>query len=280
MPGPDKCQGVKLLVLGPGHESPQNIEGYQVINIPTAAAFLGLRILNPEDVEDLSSQIRLYPFEERTNPPGQKLAFTEGKHFDIAQPRGFEYWERVNEVIQREPVYERDLFHMAMLRQVGIEKGKPFTPDEHQQKLLEEAAFVGEKMAIASAFNGYQRHEQARYPDDAHWKYVMTRDPPGQRMASSDQFEERASFAYEAIATAKGMVSKTPGVGSSYFSAFRTGWELVRWRQNLSSTRFPQSTCEEVLIGYNLQPGQPYFRPEQGKTGRDWFTVNGFGTKY
>jgi hypothetical protein len=37
---------------------------------------------------------------------------------------------------------------MAMLAPLGIEKGKPFKPDARQRKLLEEATFVGESMAV------------------------------------------------------------------------------------------------------------------------------------
>ena len=38
---------------------------------------------------------------------------------------------------------------MAMLKRVGIEEGKPLDSTPRQEKLLEEAAFVGEAMAKA-----------------------------------------------------------------------------------------------------------------------------------
>ena len=44
-------------------------------------------------------------------------------------PLGMEYWRRLDEVIQREPIEERDRFFHAMLKPLGIEKGKPFNPD-------------------------------------------------------------------------------------------------------------------------------------------------------
>jgi hypothetical protein len=37
-----------------------------------------------------------------------------------------EYWERLDEVIQREPIEPRDIFFHAMLRPLGLEKGKRF----------------------------------------------------------------------------------------------------------------------------------------------------------
>jgi hypothetical protein len=42
-------------------------------------------------------------------------------------------------VIQREPVEPRDVFFHAMLRPLGLEKGKPFAPDARQRKILTDA---------------------------------------------------------------------------------------------------------------------------------------------
>lgn len=41
---------------------------------------------------------------------------------------------------------------MAMLKPLGIEKGKPFNPTSRQKKLLKEAALVGEAMAKATTY--------------------------------------------------------------------------------------------------------------------------------
>lgn len=221
VPGPDRGQGDKLLLIGPGQAPPEDTEGYRVIQISTVYAFLGVRILNPDDVSPLSSKLLLYPFDQRDNPPEQRLIFAKDKHIYVTQPGGLAYWESVNEVIQREPVHERDRFHMAMLKQLGIEKGKPFAPDERQRELLEEAAIVGEKMAMAFAFDRYKRDEAVRYRDDSHWKYLLTPPVPSQQADSYDVLEERASYAYEAIATAYAMVSQTPGVGSRYLAAYQ-----------------------------------------------------------
>ena len=50
---------------------------------------------------------------------------------------------------------------MAMLRPLGIEKGKPFQPDDRQKKILTEGAFVGEAMAKANTFD--MRFPNIRY---------------------------------------------------------------------------------------------------------------------
>jgi len=221
LPGPDKGQGVKLLILGPDQEVPEAADGYRVIKLPTDTAMMGLRILNPDEVEELSSKLKLYPFEQRDNLPESKLIFAGKKHSFMAQPEGMAYWERLNEVIQREPVEERDRFFMAMLRSLGMEKGKPFEPDERQRKILEAAALVGSKMAMVNAFDRFKRGDVARYREDAHWKYVLEPELPTQRSEYYDTLEERAAYTYEAIATSLAMVTKTPGVGSGYLGMYR-----------------------------------------------------------
>jgi len=45
-----------------------------------------------------------------------------------------DYWQRLDQVIQREPIDERDRFFHAMLQPLGMEKGKPFKPNARQTK--------------------------------------------------------------------------------------------------------------------------------------------------
>jgi hypothetical protein len=65
-------------------------------------------------------------------------------------------------LIQREPVEARDHFFLAMLRDLGIEKGKPFAPDEHHKKLLEDAALLGEEIAKLVVYEKRTRRSSAR----------------------------------------------------------------------------------------------------------------------
>ena len=126
------------------------------------------------------------------------------------------YWERLHEILNREVVAERDRFFMAMLRRVGIEKGKRFKPTDRQKKLLEEAAFVGEAMAKA---NDLAKRSTEPYWKGAKWKLALGLDPT-QKQKYYDQLDERAEWMYEAVTTSAGMVTTTPGVGSIYQAAY------------------------------------------------------------
>jgi hypothetical protein len=216
--GPEKgATGGKVLLLGPGHKAPDDTSGYHVVQMPTRFAFIGYRILDRSEKDKLAPLTKLYPPSERNNPmPPKVIAAT--KDYTQSQPRGLAYWEAVHELIQREPVEERDRFFLAMLRDLGIEKGKPFAPDEHHKQLLEDAALLGEEIAKVVVYE--KRFIGNYYRPDARWQFAMVLDPD-QREDTYDQLDERTDWFYEAIAASYAMITKTPGVGSIYLSTYR-----------------------------------------------------------
>lgn len=215
--GPDKGKGAKYLLLGPKQVAPK-VKGYTVIQSPTNNVFFAFRVLDPDPkkAEALIKAVKIYPFAERDKPKPTKLIRPEGRRWSQVPPRGLAYWERLNDIVQREPVMERDRMVMAMLRPLGIEKGKPFEPDERQKKILTDGAVTGELMAQANSFA--TREKDARYRPDTRWDYVIMFDP-FQEAASYTQLDQRAKYFYEAVTTTKGMVTKTPGVGQAYLAA-------------------------------------------------------------
>jgi hypothetical protein len=114
------------------------------------------------------------------------------KDYIQSAPRGLAYWEAVNELIQREPVEDRDRFFYAMLRDLGIERGKPFKPDERQTKLLEDAALLGEEISKALVYEKrFIPHN--RYRPDARWEFALVVDL-SQREANHDQLDPRTEW--------------------------------------------------------------------------------------
>src|SRR5258708_13297433 len=116
-------------------------------------------------------------------------------------------------MIQREPVEDRDRFSMAMLIPLGIEKGKPFQPNERQTKILTEGAFVGEAMAKANTFD--MRFRDLRYRPDALWQYFLILDPM-QDLPNYSQLDQRAA----ALLVTKGMPSHPPPAAHPYLGPF------------------------------------------------------------
>jgi hypothetical protein len=149
MTGLDQGKGGKYVFVGPGQEAP-TAEGAFVLRSPTFGVVLFYRTLDPDQAkgEALAKRIRVYPWAQRDNPPAIRFLKPDPDKFAnfTTMPRGMKYWEQLAAMVKHEPVEDRDRFFMAMLIPLGIEKGKPFQPDERQKKILTEGAFVGEAM--------------------------------------------------------------------------------------------------------------------------------------
>ena len=81
--------------------------------------------------------MRIYPYAQRDDPPPTRIVSPDGRAWSGDQPRGLAYWERLHDIYQSEIVDERDRFYLAMLKQLGIEKGMPFAPDDRLRRILE-----------------------------------------------------------------------------------------------------------------------------------------------
>lgn len=105
-----------------------------------------------------------------------------------------------------------------MLRQLGIEQDKLFTPDERMTRILTEAAAAGELMAQANAFA--KRFPGSRYWPDRRWDLVLMLDHSDQRATGYDQLLERTAWFYEAVSFSAAMKSRTPGLGQAYLGTY------------------------------------------------------------
>ena len=97
---------------------------------------------DPEKSKRLMASLKVYPWSKRNNPPPTKITPNAGRWWKCNSPRGMKFWRLLSDYINREPIEERDRFFIAMLKPLGIEKGKPFNPTERQKKILMEAAYV------------------------------------------------------------------------------------------------------------------------------------------
>jgi hypothetical protein len=220
--GPDKGRGGKFLLLPPGYEGVVPTEGYFVAASPTTRAFyVGRAFVHNGDIQsavDELKKIRIYPLDRAANPPTTKIELTGKRPLHTIAPAGFEYWQRLAEIIQIEPVEQRDRFFHAMLKPLGIEKGKPFAPDARQRRLLTQAAIVGFRMT--QAISMAPRAESAVGYPGTQWEWVLALNP-NQEAKNYSQLDERADYTFEAITVAEGMVRPIVGAGSQYMKAAR-----------------------------------------------------------
>ena len=224
LPGPYGDKGGKFLLLPPGYSGEVPKEGYHVLRgtmndynvmvrgIAVKGDFAG--------AVQVVRKMQVYPWSERNNPKPAKFVSFSGKVMDTLPPDGIEYWARLASFINNNPVQERDRFFMAMLKPLGIEKGKEFKPDPRQRKILEDAARIGDAMGRVMLFEGEQRISGANAFRGTQWNWVVL-NRPDQESENYSQLDERLHYTYGAIYTSPFIGSKKPGPGSEYVQAFK-----------------------------------------------------------
>jgi hypothetical protein len=224
LPGPDGDKGGKFLLLPPDYAGEVPGDGYHVLHgTMNNHSFMIRGIVVDGDVPDAVQrvkQLRIYPWSERAQPKPTKFVSISGVEIDTTPPGGLEFWARLSGFINNNPVQERDRFFMAMLKPLGIEKDKPFSPDARQSAILEEAATLGDAMGRTMLFDGHERISGANAFPGTHWDWV-TLVSPTQETDSYSQLDERLHYTYGAIYTSPFIGTKHAGPGSTYVQAFK-----------------------------------------------------------
>ena len=88
-----------------------------MVHSTTINVWPGFRALDPDPAKAQKwiEKVRIYPYSQRENPPQQKFLTPAGKTWLQAQPRGLAYWQLLSDIINQEPVQERDRIMMATL---------------------------------------------------------------------------------------------------------------------------------------------------------------------
>lgn len=216
----DTARPAKYLLVGPGQESPADTDGFEVRPTATNLCMVGLRITSTDPKEGAAQLARfsVYPYAKRGAPPRTRFVSPKGQAWSGVPLRDMGYWERLDEVVQREPIAARDVFFHDMLRPLGIEKGKRFKPDARQTKILSEAVVVGEAMARANTFE--RRFAGMMYRPRTQWHYALQLDADNPD-AFWNLLDQRASWFYEAVSASPDMAPKRPGPSSAYLGAYK-----------------------------------------------------------
>lgn len=215
----------KLLLVGPGQNYPKNFDG-KIIQSDTFRVLYFYRALGTGDeAKKLRTAVKAYKLSDADIPPETKFVKYEPKSGDKValntQPRDMRFWELVNNYVQREPMADRDRFFYAWLKDLGIEKGKPFKPTAQQKEILQQGLDVGMAMSQAISFNKTREmFPTSLYGKDSGFEDAMAGMNPKIDMPTYSQFNERASYGFEATTTSAGMVSRVAGQGSAYLGSY------------------------------------------------------------
>jgi hypothetical protein len=220
--GPDEGKGGKFLLLPPGYkgEVPQ---GYFVFRSATFGNVYFWRgfVENGSTrtaVENTKQFAKVYPLSQAKNPPPMKFVNVSGKAFNTIHANDFHFYEEVNHIVQEEPNEALNPETLGLLASIGIEKGKPFSPDARMKKIITEAAAVGNATARALTFR--PRDKAAYFYPNSAWFTPM----PGGSYEFLSQpgvrnLDARVMMHYYATGITPAMVIKMVGVGSQYAAA-------------------------------------------------------------
>jgi len=304
--GPDKGAGGKFLVLPPSYSG--NVpDGYFVARSPTYSVMFAMRGFQVDNKTDqavvLMKQTKVYPLSKGSSPPPMQFLNGSNKDIDTLFPDNIRYFELLAMLVNEEPSELFDPTERSQMRAIGIEKGKPFVPDEQTKGLLSEAARIGGAIARA---NTYGPPPGGYYYPDLKWQgisgasYTFLQD-------GAPLIDARNNAYYMAAGNSPAMMEKNVGQGSQYLWTYRDrkGEYLdgaktyqLHVAPNIPAGNFWSVVVYDALSRSELQNGQPLpsvssytspkvnadgsidivFGPDQPAQGTNWIkTVPGKG---
>lgn len=260
LPGPDRGQGGKYLIVPPGYQGtlPEG-GGFNIAHTKTnyGVWFVRAFLENNNDPKPVADRIRkltkVYPYEAGgvgtpiaeflsgkaklgriTPPPPTVFHEGSGKVMNTIPPNDWTYYEMLNEVVQQEPATALDPELMGPIAAIGIVKGKPFAPDARMKKILAEALAVANATSRSIFMN--PRDRSWYYYSDANWQNMLFDTgyefetpiplitPQGVKPFPTTgyrQLDARRAFFYGVTGITPAMAMRLPGIGSTYL------WTMV-----------------------------------------------------
>jgi hypothetical protein len=217
--GPDKGNGGKYLVLPPGYAG-KVPDGYFLLKPLTNKNFLFLRGSIKDGVapavKNLTSGLRVYPLKSADKPAPTQFINVSGKAFNTVFPNDLSYYQRLNSIIQEEPIDAIGPEVRGAIAAIGIVKGQPFKPDDRMKRLLSEAATLGN--ATARAITYHPRMGGAFfYPDTGStWSMAYPSKNTAFESDGTMHLDSRVLFYFNAGGVTPAMAMTVPGAGSDY----------------------------------------------------------------
>ena len=189
--GADKGKGAKYLIIPPGYKE-NTPNGYIVLPSETYRGFVILRsnFKSHSDADIKSAvehakRVKVYPL--GGDPESTVFVDAYDKPFDATIPYDAAFFELLDRFVQAEPWLTRDKAMIDSLKTIGIEKGKPFKPDEKIRSILNNAVREAHDLIALKYENGFV----PPFFDGTHWGLPVppeTRDGLGNMFADPNQY--------------------------------------------------------------------------------------------
>ena len=266
--GRDKGKGGKFLLLPPDHDGAVP-DGYMAAKSQTYGVVFGVRGFQSAggtaQAVSLMKTTKVYPLSQAANPPATVFVNGSRKEIDTIFADTGQYFADLAWMIEREPHDTIPSHERFQLAAIGIEKGKPFTPDAARKALLDDAARFASAIARTNSFDS---DDPARlvYPDRA-WEWAFIGGSANWDSQGYVNTDRRSSFAYIAIGMSPAMVEKHVGTGSQYLwtprdasGAFLDGGKRYRLHipPNIPVKNFWSVVAYDADSRSILRSGQPF----------------------
>lgn len=134
--GYDQGKGGKYLVLPPGYTNAVP-DGYIPLHSDTFGGYMlfrsNLKSHSDADVQAsiaYGKRLKAYPLAQADNPPATVFTDVKDVDFDSTIRYDESFFEHLNRIVQNDVWIDRDRVMIDELKSLGIEKGKPFAPDD------------------------------------------------------------------------------------------------------------------------------------------------------
>lgn len=254
VPGPDRGEGGKYLIVPPDYKGQLPDGGYFIARARTnTIVWFGRSFLeNHSDpkpiVESIRKFTKVYPYEPGgvgtpiasflagearlgrvTEPPPTVFHEGSGKVINTIPPNDWTFYERLNDVVQKEPATSLDAELMGPIAALGIVKGKPFAPDARMKKIMTDGLALANATSRTLFLNPrdpswfyYPNSSWSNYLFETGYEFetpipMITREgvkpfpPTGYRT-----MDARTNFFYGVTGITPAMAMRLPGIGSQY----------------------------------------------------------------
>jgi len=259
LPGADRGEGGKYLLVSPGYDGPLPEGGFIIRKSRTSRALvLGRSFLTDNDpaptVAVIKKSIKLYPYTpggtgtsigsfltgkapslgQLPKPVSPRFVEGTGRIMNTIPPNDFGHFEMLNALVQMEPAEALDPEIAGQFEAIGIVKGKEFAPDARMRKILEKAVAFG-NAASRTLGMGAHPDDHFRYYDElsAWWNFLFVGgyeflNPPPMITeegikpfpnSGARKLHSRTSMFYTATGITPAMCMRLTGVGSQYLLA-------------------------------------------------------------
>lgn len=227
LPGPDAGQGGIHLILPPDYDGSISDGFVQVARASTFRVLGGARSLPVGgDVAAAIERLKTIVIRPLDPPadwqPPTWLDMTPDPQDTSpnAWQETLEYWAQLHHCIDTEPALDRLRDAYGELAVLGIEKGRPFAPDERMTGLLEDAAKIGAAHLRVKAFAD-RRSDRVVWPE-RYWEWAALRFENGHfDLPNSVDIDAREKWYFQAIGSSPAMFRRDTKAGSLYWLGLR-----------------------------------------------------------